>query len=150
MMLDNAPVKVNPNTPSPPLPHPRICGALVGTVGSLLAAVQVPSRWGIHAFLSLLSVGMWVFGWDLMKYFFKIYFFKNIFYMKYFFKIIMSKLILYCTQLIVNASLALNSNSIQQNPLLFWGTIILSYIILTRCFYTWQKSQSRHLFFKFL
>ena len=39
--------------------------------------------------------------------------------MKYFFKIIMSKLILYCTQLIVNASLALNSNSIQQNPLLF-------------------------------
>ena len=105
MMLDNAPVKVNPNTPSPPLPHPRICGALVGTVGSLLAAVQVPSRWGIHEFLSLLSVGMWVFGWDLMEYYFK--------------KIIMSKLILYCTQLIVNASLALNSNGIQQNPLLF-------------------------------
>ena len=105
MMLDNALVKLNPYTPTPPLPHPRICGALVGTVGSLLAAVQVPSRWGIHAFLSLLSVGMWVFGWDLMKYFLK--------------KIILSKLILHSTQLTVNASLALNSNGIQHNPLLF-------------------------------
>ena len=44
-------------------------------------------------------------GWDLMKYFFK--------------KIILSKLILHSTQLTVNASLALNSNGIQHNPLLF-------------------------------